>query len=79
MLTPAQPFRYNASEKPVLNYFTSSDGKFWCTVNAYGLIHTIGPDETEFSSIKAAKAQVTLNLTMAKKKVARGDQVIPLW
>jgi len=79
MSTPAQPFRYDASEKPALNYFTSSDGKFWCTVNAYGLIHTIGPYELEFSCIKAAKAQVALNLTMAKEKVKRGDQAVPLW
>lgn len=79
MSAPAQPFHYNASQKTILNYFTSSDGGYWCTVNAYGLIHTIGPYETEFSCIKAAKAQVTLNLTMAKEKVKRGDQVVPLW
>jgi len=79
MHAPIQPFRYDASEKPDLNYFTSDDGGLWCTVSAYGLTHTIGPYNTEIACIRAAKAQVALNLTMAKEKVRRGDQVVPLW
>lgn len=79
MHAPAQPFRYDATGKFDLNYFTSGDGGLWCTVSAYGLTHTIGPYNTEIACIRAAKAQVALLINHGKKKVSRGDQVVPLW
>ena len=74
-----EPFHFDESGAPVLDFSTTSDGAHWCTVHAYGLSNTIGPFEQLDKCKYEAGRQVELQLRMARLKVERGDLIIKLW